>query len=208
MASKEYRDAVNPLTSKDWFLYYLFNDDEIVTIRNRWRSEVDEVDSGEPGREGLLFLDQEKITESYVKLLINRFGVSADVARSCLGYTELGRNINKNRIPVASIKDDKIVIEIGPDTRLEDVEHLWRIRIDYLQKELPGYTSNRSVQPSRPLLAYVVYRCRLEGRKMVDIHNDYINGTLDERIPAHSNSTLEDFRKYYRSIVQGYINIA
>lgn len=196
---------MSPITAREWFLYHLFNDEEFAAIRAKWRHEVDQIDSGEPGKDGLLYLEQETLTERYVELLREQFGISENVARDGLRYTKWNRTLNRNRVPLAKIEGGFITIRVGVDTRMEDVKELWNLRVEYLQRQLPGFTSHRSSQVAQPLLAYIVYKQLKQGRKMVDVHKAYIDGTLDYRIPPKQSQPIEDFRKDYKAAVQGLL---
>lgn len=194
-----------PITAREWFLYHLFNDEDFVAIRAEWRHEVDQIDSGEPGKDGLFYLEQETLTERYVELLCEQFGINVSTARDGLRYTKWNRTLNRNRIPTAKVEGNFITIRVGVDTRMEDVKELWSLRVEYLQRQLPGFTSHRSSQVAQPLLAYIVYKQLRQGRKMVDIHKAYIDGTLDDRIPPKHSQSIEDFRKDYKAAVQGLL---
>lgn len=204
--TKQYRDIVNPITSRDWFLYYLFTDADFVSIRKQWRDKINNIESGEPGKEGLPFLEQEKITADYASLIVETFNITRETAIKGLAYIEGGRILNKDRIPTAEIENDRIKVSIGAGTRFEDIEHLWRIQITSLQEKLPGYKSQRETPASDPLIAYVIHRERLKGRKLTEIHNDYLVGNLDDRLLAGDKwIDVNDFRKYYEKTVKGYI---
>lgn len=204
--AKAYRDITNPITSRDWFLYYLFTDEDLASIRKQWRVEIDDIESGEQGKNGLPFLEQETITDYYVELVGAKFNTTVDIAFKALRYEEWSRILNEDRIPKAKIDGDRITISVGSETRLEDIEHLWSIYVEDLQKRLPTYQSKRTPKAEQPLLAYVIYKKLLDGSSMSHIHEDYVKGTLDDRIAAHPDSVIEDFRKYYKRVVQGYIN--
>ncbi len=204
--AKKYRDITNPITLRDWFLYYIFTDEDFVSIRKQWRTEINDIESGEPGKDGLPFREQEIITESYIQRVCDKFKINRDVALKGLRYEAWSRVLNKDRIPTATVDGDRINISIGAETRLEDIEHLWDIYAESLQKKLPAYQSKRTPKAEQPLLAYVIHKKSLDGNKMTHIHECYVKGTLDDRIPAHPESVIEDFRKYYKKVVQGYIN--
>lgn len=204
--AKQYRDIVNPITSREWFLYYLFTDEDFASIRKQWRVDLGDIESGEPGQNGLPFLEQEIITEGYIQKVCSRFKITIDIALKGLRYEAWSRVLSEDRIPTATMDGDRINISIGAETRFEDIEWLWNVYAEDLQKGLPTYQSKRTPKAEQPLLAYVVYKKSLDGGKMSYIHESYVNGTLDDRIPAHPESVIEDFRKYYKRVVQGYIN--
>ena len=204
--AKEYRDIVNPITPRDWFLYYLFTDGDFSSIRNAWRTAIDDVESGEPGHKGLPFLEQEKITDRYAELLSDRFNINIETALSGLRFSTMNRTINKHRVPTAEIDGDRIVISVGAGTKLEDIEHLWNIRITTLQEKLPSYISQREVPASEPLIAYLIHRELRKGRKLTEIHQEYQMGTLDSRIPSRNRWTdINEFRRHYNATVKGLI---
>ena len=206
--AKEYRNTVNPITPRDWFLYYLFTDENFAAIRKRWRAEINDIESGEPGRSGLPFLKQEKITDQYVAVLCERFDINKETAVDGLRYTKWNRTLNKNRVPTAEIDGDRITINVGPGTKFEDIENLWNIRITSLQKKLPGYVSQREVPASEPLIAYLVHKELLKGRKLTEIHQDYQMGTLDSRLPSRNRwADVNEFRRYYNVTVKGLIRM-
>ena len=202
---KKYRDIINPITPRDWFLYYLFTDEDFVSIRKQWRVEIDDIESGEPGREGIPFLEQEKITKRYVNLLSKKFRLNEDVAIKGLAYTEWSRALNEDRIPTAKIDGDRVTISVGVDTRLEDVEHLWNIYVTSLQEKILGRKPGRAVPANEPLLAYVIHKNLLKGRELTKVHKEYLDGSLDSRILPGERYDLNDFRKYYKRTVKGYI---
>lgn len=204
--AKDYRDIVNPITAADWFLYYLFTDEDYTAIRNRWRNEIDDIDSGLPGKAGLPFLEQENITNEYVKLITKTFRINKETALQGLTYTANNRALNKHRIPTAKIENDRITISVGASTRLEDLEHLWNIQIVSLQEKLPNYKSQRDTPATDPFVAYIVHKERLSGRKLTEIHSDYLIGKLDTRLqPGDKWIDVNDFRKYYDKTVKGYV---
>ena len=203
--AKEYRDIINPVTPSDWFLYYLFTDEEFTSIREQWRTEMNDIESGEPGSEGLPYLEQEDITARYTDLLHKKFGLDKQDAIKGLAYVEGGRTLNRDRIPTAKVEDDRITISIGGGTRLEDIEYLWNTYIVTLQEKLPGYHTQRSMKANEPLLAYIVYQNKLKGRKLSEIHKEYLDGTLDERLAPGERLDVNDFRKYYIKTVKGHI---
>lgn len=204
--TKKYRNIIDPITSREWFLYYLFTDEDFVSIRKQWRAEINDIESGQSGKNGLPFLEQEVITERYTQQTSNKFKITANTALKGLRHEESSRVLNEDRIPTATVDGDRINISIGAETRLEDIEHLWNIYAEDLQKKLPAYKSKRTAKAEQPLLACVIHKKSLNGEKMAYIHECYVKGTLDNRIPAHPESVIEDFRKYYKRVTQGYIN--
>lgn len=204
--AKKYRDIVNPITAREWFLHYLFTDEGFIEIKNQFQAAINDIDFVGPDAEDAERLERERAIGYYSGLLSERFNITKEVARRGLRYKKYSREINKDRVPVAKIEDDRVVISIGSETRLEDIDHLWEIQVTHLQTKLPRYSSQRTVPAKEPLLAYIVHKRLLAGEKMPAIHRDYQDGTLDDCINPNLNSSLEDFRKYYKRAVQGFLD--
>ena len=206
--AKQKRNIYKPITASDWFLYHLFNDEDFVSIRKQWQSEINDVDQ-EPGQEVKQRAELEEITARYTKILQRKFDVTVEAARKGLVYKEHNRTLNGHRVPVAEIQGDRVVISIGASTRLDDVIDLWDVWISLLQSKLPDYDESlQKENPSKePLLVFTVYKELRRGRTMVDIHNAYLDGKLHDDMSA-GNKWLEisAFRKYYKRTVKGCIN--
>lgn len=206
--AKQKRNIYQPITASDWFLYHLFNDEDFISIRKQWQSEINDVDQ-EPGQDVRQCAELEEITTRYIKILQRKFDVTEEAANKGLVYKKYNRTLNSHRVPVAKIQGDRVVISIGASTRLDDVIDLWDAWISSLQSKLPDYDESlQKENPSKePLLAFTVHQELRKGRTMVDIHNAYLDGKLHDDIPA-GNKWLEvgAFRKYYKRAVKGYIN--
>lgn len=204
--AKRSRDIYNPITARDWFLYHLFNDKDFVEIRKQWQLEINDVDQ-EPGLEDKQRAEIEEITARYVESLRQKFGINKVTARKGLTYKKHNRTLNADRVPVAEIRGNRVIISIGANTKLEDIEDLWGVWISHLQSKLPNYDSQREKPSDEPLLAYTIYKELRNGHKMTEIHTAYKGGVLHSEIPE-SNKWLDvnDFRKYYKSIVKGYLD--
>lgn len=204
--AKRSRDIYNPITARDWFLYHLFNDRDFVETRKQWQLEINDVDQ-EPGQEVRQRAEIDEITARYVEPLRQEFGINEVTARKGLTYKKHNRTLNADRVPVAEIRGDRIIISIGANTILEDIEDLWGVWINHLQSKLPNYDSQREKPSDEPLLAYAVYKELRKGRKMTKIHRAYSDGELHNEIPAGNKwPEVSDFRKYYKSIVKGYLD--
>lgn len=203
--AKRSRDIYNPITARDWFLYHLFNDKDFIEIRKQWQLEINDVDQ-EPGLEDKQRAEIEEITARYVESLRQKFGINEVTARKGLIYKKHNRTLNADRIPVAEIRGDRVIISIGANTRLEDIKDLWGPWISLLQNKLPTYDSQRETPSDEPLLGYTIYRELRSGRGITDIHNAFKEGVLHDEIPE-SNKWLDvnDFRKYYEEIIKGII---
>lgn len=95
---------------------------------------------------------------------------------------------------------DEIVMRFGHKTTLADIKAVWKI-VKGIQREIGGTGGKQSINPE---LAFCIHRQHiLNGRKMADIFNDYSHKKLEGykgKIPTMSEN---DFRKYYRNIVEG-----
>lgn len=202
---KRHRNIYRPITARDWFLHHLFNDRRFIAVREQWQLEVNEIDQ-EPGQEAEQRVELEEITRRYIVPLQQKFDVTDEAARKGLMYKKHNRTLNRDRVPIAEIRGDRVIISIGASTRLEDVIESWDVWISLLQSKLPTYTSQREAPSDEPLLAYTIYKELRKGRKMTDIHKAYLDGTLDTDIPAGTKwLEVSDFRKYYKSTVKGCI---
>ena len=204
--TKHSRDVYNPITAKDWFLYHLFNDEAFTEIRKQWQLEINDVDQV-PGKEIEQRAEIDEITARYVKLLHKKFGINEVTARKGLLYKKHNRVLNGDRVPVAKIQGDRVIISIGANTTLRDVEDLWTPWISLLQSKLPNYNSQRETPSDEPLLAYTIYKELRNGRKMTELHKAYSQGTLHREMPEGDKwPEVSDFRKYYKEVVKGYVD--
>lgn len=204
--AKHSRNIYNPITARDWFLYRLFNDRDFVEIRKQWQLEINDIDQ-EPGQEDKQRTEIDEITTRYTEPLRQKFGINETTARKGLTYKKHNRTLNADRVPVAEIRGDRVLVSIGPSTTLEDIEDLWTPWISLLQSKLPGYSSQREMPSDETLLAYTVHKELLNGRKMTEIHKAYSHGTLHSEIPeGYKWPEVSDFRKYYKEVVKGYVD--
>lgn len=204
--AKRSRDIYNPITASDWFLYHLFNDRDFVEIRKQWQAEINDVDQ-EPGQEARQRAEIDEITTRYIEPLRQKFSINEATACKGLIYKKRNRTLNGDRVPVAEIRGDRVIISIGASTKLEDIESLWTPWISTLQSKLPNYSSQREKPSAEPLLAYIVYKELRKGRTLTDIHTAYQNGLLHSEMPESGKwLDVNDFRKYYDAVVKGYID--
>lgn len=95
---------------------------------------------------------------------------------------------------------DEIVIRFGHKTTLADIKAIWKIVKD-IQREIGSTGSKQSINPE---LAFCIHRQHiLSGRKMADIFNDYSRKRLEGYEGKSPTMSENDFRKYYRNIVEG-----
>lgn len=204
--TKRSRDIYNPITTRDWFLYHLFNDRDFADMREHWQLEINDVDQV-PGQYDKQRAEVDEITARYIEPLRQMFGINEATARKGLTYKEHNRTLNGDRVPIAEMRGDRVIISIGANTKLEDIEDSWGVWISYLQSKLPNYSSQRQKPSTEPLLAYAIHKELRNGRKMTEIHKAYSNGTLHRNIPEGDKWTeVSDFRKYYKEAVKGYVD--
>lgn len=95
---------------------------------------------------------------------------------------------------------DEIVIRIGQKTTKQDIEASWKY-VKKLQKEMGGSGSKSSINPE---LAFCIHRQHvLKGRKIVDVFHDYSRRKLEGHESKEPTLSENDFRKYYKNIVEG-----
>lgn len=103
-------------------------------------------------------------------------------------------------MPHIKQEGDEIVMRFGRKTTLADIKAVWKVVKD-VQREIGGTGSKQSINPE---LAYCIYRqLVLKGRKMVDIFDDYSHKRLEGYEGKPPTLSENDFRKYYRSVVEG-----
>lgn len=95
---------------------------------------------------------------------------------------------------------DEVVMRFGRKTTLADIKAVWKIVKD-IQREIGSTGSKQSINP---VLAFCIHRQHiLNGRKMADIFNDYSRKRLEGYEGKPPTMSENDFRKYYRNIVEG-----
>lgn len=95
---------------------------------------------------------------------------------------------------------DEIVMRFGRKTTLADIKAVWKIVKD-MQRKIGGIGSKQSINPE---LAFCIHRQHiLNGRKMADVFNDYSHKRLEGYEGKSPTMSENDFRKYYRNIVEG-----
>lgn len=95
---------------------------------------------------------------------------------------------------------DEVVMRFGHKTTLADIKAVWKFVKD-VQREIGGTGGKQSINPE---LAFCIHRQYvLNGRKMVDIFNDYSHKRLEGYEGKSPTMSENDFRKYYRNIVEG-----
>ncbi len=102
--------------------------------------------------------------------------------------------------PKVSRDGDEIVIRIGQKTTRADIDSIWK-HVKGLQKKMGGSGNKASINPE---LAFCIHRQHvLSERKMAEIFNDYAHKRLEGYEGKSPTLGENDFRKYYKSIVEG-----
>ena len=95
---------------------------------------------------------------------------------------------------------DEVVMRFGHKTTLADIKAVWKFVKD-VQREIGGTGGKQSINPE---LAFCIHRQYvLNGRKMADIFDDYSHKKLEGYEGKPPTMSENDFRKYYRNIVEG-----
>lgn len=95
---------------------------------------------------------------------------------------------------------DEVVMRFGRKTTLADIKAVWKIVKD-VQREIGGTGGKQSVNPE---LAFCIHRQHvLKGRKIADIFDDYSHKRLEGYEGKPPTLSENDFRKYYRGVVEG-----
>jgi hypothetical protein len=95
---------------------------------------------------------------------------------------------------------DEVVMRFGRKTTLADIKAVWSVVKD-VQREIGGTGGKQSINPE---LAYCIHRQYiLKGRKMADTFDDYSHKKLEGYEGKPPTLSENDFRKYYRSVVEG-----
>lgn len=95
---------------------------------------------------------------------------------------------------------DEIIMRFGRKTTLSDIKAVWGVVKD-AQREIGGTGSKQSISPE---LAYCIHRHHvIKGRKMADIFYDYSHDRLEGYEGRSSTLSENDFRKYYKKVVEG-----
>ncbi|HMQ96128.1 MAG TPA: hypothetical protein PKD19_02820 [Candidatus Saccharibacteria bacterium] len=95
---------------------------------------------------------------------------------------------------------DEVVMRFSHKTTLADIKAVWKAVKD-VQREIGGTGGKQSINPE---LAFCIHRQYvLNGRKMADIFDDYSHKKLEGYEGKPPTMSENDFRKYYRNIVEG-----
>ena len=95
---------------------------------------------------------------------------------------------------------DEIIMRFGRKTTLADIKAVWGV-VKGIQREIGSTGSKQSINPE---LAFCIHRQYvLKGRKMADIFKDYSRKKLEGYEGKSPTLSENDFRKYYKGIVEG-----
>ena len=95
---------------------------------------------------------------------------------------------------------DEVVMRFGRKTTLSDIKAVWSV-VRSVQREIGGTGSKQSINPE---LAYCIHRQHvLKGRKIADIFDDYEYKRLEGYEGKRPTLSENDFRKYYKGVVEG-----
>lgn len=196
-------------TNKEWFLYNLFTDTEFARIRDDAVEKLKKVDP--VGVSKLIGRGTDEysndIIQGAINQLVEEFQINQETATRGLFHSKHLAGWNKARTPFAYIEDERIVISIGSETRLDDVKDLWSMQVTDLQNKLNEGRKKRSKPSDDPSLTYLIHKQIAGGRRLADIYSDYTYGRLAGYDGA-TNLSESDFRKHYRDVVQGLIKDA
>lgn len=186
--------------NQDVFLADIRRSDEFLEIEDEYLSDVF------MGIYGLLqrVIDEDDASGRKVHVCAVRisevFGISKDTALKLLLTARHPATYGYKYRPRISRDGDEVVIRIGPKTTQADIKSAWKA-IKGVQREIGGLGSKTSINPE---LAFLVHRQHiLKGRKIADIFNDYSHKRLDGYEGKFPTMSENDFRKYYKGIVEG-----
>ena len=103
-------------------------------------------------------------------------------------------------LPHIRREGNEIVLRLHQKTTKKDINTVWRLVKD-LQREIGGSGGKQSMNPE---LAYCIHRQHiLKGRKIASIFKDYSHRRLEGYESKPPTLSENDFRKYYKGVVEG-----
>lgn len=128
------------------------------------------------------------------------FKISKEIALQLLLMPKAPTAYGTRYVPHIKQDGDEVVMRFGRKTTLADIKAVWKVVKD-VQREIGGTGGKQSINPE---LAYCIYRQHvLKERKMADIFDDYSHKRLEGYEGKPPTLSENDFRKYYRSVVEG-----
>ena len=128
------------------------------------------------------------------------FKISKDNALRLLFTAKAPAAYGTRYTPHIKQDGDEVVMRFGRKTTLTDIKAVWHIVKD-VQREIGGTGSKQSINPE---LAFCIHRQHvLRGRKIADIFDDYSHKRLEGYEGKSPTLSENDFRKYYKSVVEG-----
>lgn len=102
--------------------------------------------------------------------------------------------------PIIYRDGDHVILRFGSKTTLGDIKHAWSV-VKEIQREIGTGSVKKSINPE---LAYCIHRQHvINGKKMADIFKDYAHGRLEGYEGRPATLSENDFRKYYKGVVEG-----
>ena len=128
------------------------------------------------------------------------FNISKETALKLLLDPKHPVSYSTRYLPHIKREGDEIVLRLHRKTTKKDIDTVWRL-VKKLQQEIGGSGGKQSINPE---LAYLIHRQRvLKGRKMADIFDDYAHKRLEGYEGKSPTLSENDFRKYYKGVVEG-----
>jgi len=129
------------------------------------------------------------------------FGISQENALNLLFLPVRSSSLNHLRYSPKVLRDgNEVVLRFGTKTTLKDIKVIWGV-VRSVQREIGMVGSKKSINPE---LAYCIHKqYKMNGRKMVDVFDDYINRKLEGYNYPPTITDEHEFRKYYKDIVKG-----
>ena len=130
----------------------------------------------------------------------NLFKISIESALRLLLTAKAPAVYGMRYTPHITQDGDEVVMRFGRKTTLADIKAVWKV-VKGVQREIGGTGSRQSVNPE---LAFCIHRQHiLNNRKMADVFYDYSHKRLNGYEGKSPTLSENDFRKYYRSVVEG-----
>ncbi|NLA42882.1 hypothetical protein GX865_01835 [Candidatus Saccharibacteria bacterium] len=197
-------DPSNPITSRDWFLHDLFNDPHFIDLRDDFLEQVAKYDLGLSQLIGRPMSNKEAwLLGIYSSKASDIFDIDKEVAKKGLYYSERLTAWGKDRRVTAQIEGSYITIAIGAETRVEDIKKVWSSTIAPLQDSISTERSKRLTPSRYPSLAYIIHKHLLQGRKMSEIHRDYMHSRLEGYDGEYGVESYSEFTRHYKNAVSG-----
>ena len=128
------------------------------------------------------------------------FKISKEAALKLLLDPKHPASYSTRYLPHIKREGDEVVLRLHRKTTKKDIDTVWRL-IKELQQEIGGSGGKQSINPE---LAYYIHRQHILGqRKLADIFTDYSHKKLEGYEGKTPTLSENDFRKYYKGVVEG-----